>query len=165
MDTESLTSRGRTADPPIDLMDNLPEREQSAVNFLAHRNAQHTTPQPKGSAHHPRSRGVYGRVFHTLRRNWGSSPLARGLLPNAQVIVLPVRIIPSRAGFTPLISRAARLRTDHPRSRGVYTGPIVIYRGQAGSSPLARGLPSVHEFKAGLPGIIPARAGFTPRPE
>lgn len=59
MDTESLTSRGRTADPTIDLMDNLPEREQSAVNFLAHRYAQHTTPQSKGSAHHPRSRGVY----------------------------------------------------------------------------------------------------------
>ena len=50
---------------------------------------------------------------------------------------------------------------DHPRSRGVYT---VVTNGSltnAGSSPLARGLPNDIALTTQIRGIIPARAGFT----
>ena len=51
--------------------------------------------------------------------------------------------------------------TDHPRSRGVYT-PIGGTIGENfGSSPLARGLRCGAPYPRALPGIIPARAGFT----
>ena len=70
-------------------------------------------------------------------------------------------IIPARAGFTPAWSISSPTRSDHPRSRGVYSTRAIWWRRAPGSSPLARGL---------LPGrvggspefrIIPARAGFT----
>ena len=50
---------------------------------------------------------------------------------------------------------------DHPRSRGVYSSALTAVLRTLGSSPLARGL---HDHDANgrvLPGIIPARAGFT----
>ena len=50
---------------------------------------------------------------------------------------------------------------DHPRSRGVYTrvsSPVVS---PMGSSPLARGLPSLADQPEEVVRIIPARAGFT----
>ena len=49
---------------------------------------------------HPRSRGVYkyGRMGIVLR--WGSSPLARGLLPERRRRRPRDWIIPARAGFT-----------------------------------------------------------------
>ena len=50
---------------------------------------------------------------------------------------------------------------DHPRSRGVYEVLTTQGAGHLGSSPLARGLPSVGTAMASTPGIIPARAGFT----
>ena len=50
---------------------------------------------------------------------------------------------------------------DHPRSRGVYVRVTRAVLGDAGSSPLARGLLS-REIQGVLEfGIIPARAGFT----
>ena len=53
---------------------------------------------------------------------------------------------------------------DHPRSRGVYPGAIDSQPSTPGSSPLARGLPVVAFLQAVDQRIIPARAGFTPRP-
>ena len=71
------------------------------------------------------------------------------------------RIIPARAGFTPRVSGGVDTRSDHPRSRGVY--PLLLPRPARGrgSSPLARGLPSVNGAQDCAWGIIPARAGFT----
>ena len=73
-------------------------------------------------------------------------------------------IIPARAGFT--CARAVSLRSprDHPRSRGVYIGTFSYGANDKGSSPLARGLPSVEIGQLREFGIIPARAGFTPPP-
>ena len=90
---------------------------------------------------HPRSRGVYASALAAIFPTCGSSPLARGLhRPHAHG-PLRGRIIPARAGFTLGQAAAHVAQRDHPRSRGVY-----------GSAPghLAR-----------VPGIIPARAGFT----
>ena len=110
---------------------------------------------------HPRSRGVYPHPRRTRCVCAGSSPLARGLLDTGPQQVGADRIIPARAGFTSL-GHARYLRTqDHPRSRGVYCGGPDCPRKEAGSSPLARGLPSYVVPAISGGGIIPARAGFT----
>ena len=49
---------------------------------------------------HPRSRGVYWCQLVVRAAMSGSSPLARGLLGIEQVVQVPARIIPARAGFT-----------------------------------------------------------------
>ena len=91
---------------------------------------------------HPRSRGVYPGPCGPVLRESGSSPLARGLRHT------------ERSGTPP--------RRDHPRSRGVYSALTSPHGASIGSSPLARGLPPPRTGRAGSPGIIPARAGFTP---
>ena len=97
-----------------------------------------TTP---GTPDHPRSRGVYQISMWTKRLMRGSSPLARGLLSTSESDNLALGIIPARAGFTDLHRDAHAWNWDHPRSRGVYTCASAIERRDAGSSPLARGLP------------------------
>ena len=93
----------------------------------------------------------------------GSSPLARGLPKRKSGLYAAGRIIPARAGFTPTGRASPPSSADHPRSRGVYPSSRPTRTPRRGSSPLARGLQII-----GLPepeegGIIPARAGFTPR--
>ena len=110
---------------------------------------------------HPRSRGVYVEVGHTVLRRGGSSPLARGLRhrgPDADGLH---RIIPARAGFTRMYGLAGLNGWDHPRSRGVYQYLSRSAHGIRGSSPLARGLLLPIEARQHRVGIIPARAGFT----
>ena len=93
----------------------------------------------------------------------GSSPLARGLPPSRRHSQCYSRIIPARAGFT--AHRPARVRPgrDHPRSRGVYRHRGSPPAPPAGSSPLARGLPTATATAPNTYRIIPARAGFTLR--
>ena len=74
-----------------------------------------------GGLDHPRSRGVYGQVGVVDSRAQGSSPLARGLPSRARSATRRCRIIPARAGFTTPNDPSAWSRSDHPRSRGVYT--------------------------------------------
>ena len=73
-------------------------------------------------------------------------------------------IIPARAGFTLHRPRDHHHGADHPRSRGVYPVTRATFRSSSGSSPLARGLLRIWDRECYLPGIIPARAGFTPPP-
>ena len=96
-----------------------------------------------------------------MKEAMGSSPLARGLRDGGLEALVPVRIIPARAGFTRPRTSAARAAADHPRSRGVYG--VVLGRGlrHGGSSPLARGLLPVGIANDDEARIIPARAGFT----
>ena len=91
----------------------------------------------------------------------GSSPLARGLRGYHTVNLNHRRIIPARAGFTRMTSRALAWGWDHPRSRGVYLLKYEAPRTPIGSSPLARGLHRSEAVYVGRRGIIPARAGFT----
>ena len=72
------------------------------------------------------------------------------------------RIIPARAGFTPLRRGWRREWWDHPRSRGVYLSQKRRIRSLEGSSPLARGLHGLCGRAGERHRIIPARAGFTP---
>ena len=119
------------------------------------------TPPPWAPWDHPRSRGVYHQERRDLAQRRGSSPLARGLLNPDPTSGLSSRIIPARAGFTPVRTAGSIVAGDHPRSRGVYSrrpAPVTL---RAGSSPLARGLPSSSFTTVSTGGIIPARAGFT----
>ena len=52
------------------------------------------------SKDHPRSRGVYRVRGCACAREWGSSPLARGLPPPPTATAPGTGIIPARAGFT-----------------------------------------------------------------
>ena len=117
--------------------------------------------RPSTRTDHPRSRGVYSSQFHTVNRQEGSSPLARGLLVGAGRQRRPGGIIPARAGFTSRSPSRGRCTGDHPRSRGVYTCISIVTHLFEGSSPLARGL--LERLKGFMTptGIIPARAGFT----
>ena len=110
---------------------------------------------------HPRSRGVYGGDGQDPCRQAGSSPLARGLQACVARVKACIGIIPARAGFTRTRSHRIRGSWDHPRSRGVYGWWLALRITLWGSSPLARGLHVVQMEKNKLPGIIPARAGFT----
>ena len=110
---------------------------------------------------HPRSRGVYEPISRPSATVSGSSPLARGLLDLFDLRPVNNRIIPARAGFTAGALHPARLRPDHPRSRGVYCWCAAPCPPAAGSSPLARGLPAGDSWLAYRVRIIPARAGFT----
>ena len=116
-----------------------------------------------GRADHPRSRGVYARRLHAPVPGGGSSPLARGLPGRPGRRKGNLRIIPARAGFTAGDVRRQGRQGDHPRSRGVYTRAICCPARTLGSSPLARGLQPGHRVSYAALGIIPARAGFTPR--
>ena len=111
---------------------------------------------------HPRSRGVYHPRQGTAGRGRGSSPLARGLQRPASPHARGRRIIPARAGFTRRASAGTAPWQDHPRSRGVYLHPANTQPQPSGSSPLARGLRLRQGRHGRAPGIIPARAGFTP---
>ena len=113
---------------------------------------------------HPRSRGVYPTPSPAGAAARGSSPLARGLHEGGDARPVGARIIPARAGFTTTISGTCAPPMDHPRSRGVYRSRRVMVRAASGSSPLARGLPRIPGVQGDANRIIPARAGFTPRP-
>ena len=96
-----------------------------------------------------------------MRRDYGSSPLARGLLPVNAGVVAICRIIPARAGFTTPAQPPEPTGSDHPRSRGVYSTTGARRPRRPGSSPLTRGLLQVAGVAPAQHRIIPARAGFT----
>ena len=85
------------------------------AGFTAH--WRHTGISP---ADHPRSRGVYTSARSPPTSVLGSSPLARGLRYRPHETGEGGRIIPARAGFTPLPHFPYPHAGDHPRSRGVY---------------------------------------------
>ena len=114
-----------------------------------------------GHMDHPRSRGVYAGIRSAHWRAAGSSPLARGLHARLRVPGRRRRIIPARAGFTDGRGADHLGAGDHPRSRGVYIRDAPDRASDGGSSPLARGLPSLSLPQVVSLGIIPARAGFT----
>ena len=113
------------------------------------------------SRDHPRSRGVYATMRTRAFLGSGSSPLARGLLRRWRPRGPRSRIIPARAGFTRGLGSCCPRRSDHPRSRGVYTAALAAIPSYGGSSPLARGLLRTTRVRVRHRRIIPARAGFT----
>ena len=126
------------------------------------------TPSPasptSSSRDHPRSRGVYYPLPTEADLEKGSSPLARGLPRRREDAHHRPGIIPARAGFTHTAEITGCTYEDHPRSRGVYVDDGAWREMVRGSSPLARGLRCGTTTRSRRFRIIPARAGFTHRP-
>ena len=110
---------------------------------------------------HPRSRGENKAYGGGVSEDKGSSPLARGKPSAGASTPGQVRLIPARAGKTDGGGLTAGAHSAHPRSRGenlhgAHGAPL-----GGGSSPLARGKPSVAVGDIKDVGLIPARAGKT----
>ena len=90
-----------------------------------------------------------------------SPPLSRGIPDTENRRVLRLRITPAFAGNTRLAASALTIRSDHPRSRGEYTGATRTGIRCAGSSSLSRGIPLTRNPKSCYGRIIPALAGNT----
>ena len=110
---------------------------------------------------HPRSRGENRSAgVHSMSAS-GSSPLARGKLMQVISALLPVRLIPARAGKTFTALEKIAFTPAHPRSRGENLSNLGSVLSTSGSSPLARGKRrrKIRDCKSCR--LIPARAGKT----
>ena len=133
---------------------------------------------------HPRIRGEHGRSRHPGRSlpriipayaGSTSSPAAhpssrsdhpriRGEHPGGTPDAAPTRrIIPAYAGSTALDEAWIFFRADHPRIRGEHALALLLWRGEAGSSPHTRGARGGADVDARRRRIIPAYAGSTTR--
>ena len=110
---------------------------------------------------HPRSRGEYPTRWSSMSVRSGSSPLSRGIPSRQNDGHHHVRIIPALAGNTASSPTTGAMSSDHPRSRGEYRSVGHEPALPGGSSPLSRGIPSLHVSVTSPPRIIPALAGNT----
>ena len=94
--------------------------------------------------------------------HFGSSPRVRGKPTMSVLTRLTSRIIPARAGQTPVWKAREHGITDHPRACGANGGARHDAIGQHGSSPRVRGKLRGQQGRVGASRIIPARAGQTP---
>ena len=112
---------------------------------------------------HPRSRGEHATPGALEAAARGSSPLARGTRWCVARQAAHRGLIPARAGNTLMLHESAINIWAHPRSRGEH-GLVEQLQGvRLGSSPLARGTPTVRAPVFRPAGLIPARAGNTHR--
>ena len=111
---------------------------------------------------HPRACGENTGLSQAAARSPGSSPRVRGKPgPHATAKVLE-RLIPARAGKTPMAAGPACSATAHPRACGENFTRTPAVRSPGGSSPRVRGkLQGTNRILLQL-GLIPARAGKTP---
>ncbi len=124
-------------------------------------NTRRYPPGSSASAVHPRWRGEHLMECAACNGGAGSSPLARGTLPEVVEQEPPVRFIPAGAGNTPPCASASSASAVHPRWRGEHishTRRCALY---VGSSPLARGTHLHPGIVSPVPRFIPAGAGNT----
>ena len=91
----------------------------------------------------------------------GSSPLTRGIHPDAILCTNVQRFIPAHAGNTAASSLLLAATKVHPRSRGEYLIAGARYPALIGSSPLTRGILFNYMRSRIKPRFIPAHAGNT----
>ena len=117
-------------------------RPSALDNTSYHTRGTHSEPLPEQPSQYrlPEIRPDARRITFPVTITGGSSPLARGLPFHLFWDDFSLRIIPARAGFTRILLSSLSAVEDHPRSRGVYLGPVERRFGFVGSSPLARGL-------------------------
>ena len=110
---------------------------------------------------HPRACGANTPSLKWCRYRFGSSPRVRGKQPAGDRLLLPLRIIPARAGQTGTSSVRHHRRPDHPRACGANQDVVAMNTNMIGSSPRVRGKrnPKLRLHARGR--IIPARAGQT----
>ena len=114
-----------------------------------------------GARAHPRSRGEHCGSWCFRLSVRGSSPLARGTPQLRYTSQGTPGLIPARAGNTASVCRGWRVMGAHPRSRGEHHSAMIARCTCLGSSPLARGTPSLSRSGTRSCGLIPARAGNT----
>ena len=112
---------------------------------------------------HPRSRGDHADACAAGLVNQGSSPLARGPQFYRREHRRKLGLIPARAGTTLPAGPRRMVCRAHPRSRGDHRKRQSARLKMPGSSPLARGPHAFLFNREKSPGLIPARAGTTPR--
>ena len=114
-------------------------------------------------ADHPRIRGEHGSGPTRRSSSSGSSPHTRGAQSPRHRWSRRGGIIPAYAGSTVLYSRNWTRVQDHPRIRGEHALALLLWRGEAGSSPHTRGAPRAGICMRLSIRIIPAYAGSTCR--
>ena len=92
---------------------------------------------------HPRMRGENGRLYQGIKPLAGSSPHARGKQRVGYCAQFVDGLIPACAGKTPVWSAFSCAREAHPRMRGENSSSPVDDLNPIGSSPHARGKPSL----------------------
>ena len=110
---------------------------------------------------HPRVRGEHTFQDRLGKLGKGSSPRARGARAISLFPRRPRGIIPACAGSTMSIFTRSPASGDHPRVRGEHDRPGLSPLTRMGSSPRARGAPTIAKQRFLAAGIIPACAGST----
>ena len=110
---------------------------------------------------HPRAGGENDMTMNTVARRDGSSPRGRGKPRRRRRRSNRRRLIPARAGKTPVRARAVRDRWAHPRAGGENRRSARGRWSHGGSSPRGRGKPSQRSRALVSRRLIPARAGKT----
>ena len=131
-----------------------------------------SSPLSRGIHQHPQGQRLVRRIIPALAGNttgrgrifakpW-DHPRSRGEYSwNGVVCHDPSRIIPALAGNTGRIRTAVPRCRDHPRSRGEYATRTSRATPSIGSSPLSRGILTIHIDGDPVLRIIPALAGNT----
>ena len=112
---------------------------------------------------HPRACGENHGPACRSRANLGSSPRVRGKLSRCGPSWRARRLIPARAGKTISDGLTAQVAGAHPRACGENLSWPSVMRGMMGSSPRVRGKRVGVERSVHGDGLIPARAGKTPK--
>ena len=115
------------------------------------------------SAAHPRVCGENMTCTERKTASRGSSPRVRGKPVPGFRVLLRRGLIPARAGKTPCCSSRARPWTAHPRACGENAQSHYRRFKEFGSSPRLRGKLGTASIRGSAGGLIPARAGKTPR--
>ncbi len=119
-----------------------------------------STPELKSRAH-PRWRGEHWSWKHAGTEVPGSSPLARGALPDRTGQTEDEGLIPAGAGSTASWDWVVVGFSAHPRWRGEHLQADMRTVKHQGSSPLARGAPASGHAHSQTARLIPAGAGST----
>ncbi len=113
------------------------------------------------SPDHPRACGANREEARVAGRLHGSAPRVRGKLRCSRACAIRARIIPARAGQTPINPAYSSTSSDHPRACGANWFMWIRQYPPSGSSPRVRGKQTVPIHSGHVPRIIPARAGQT----
>ena len=142
--------------------------------FPIHRHARGLIPARAGSTRvssprrprvraHPRPCGEHRNALGLNTERAGSSPPVRGALPHNKKLWDQLGLIPARAGSTYTKLTLCANRRAHPRPCGEHSSAILLFSSCLGSSPPVRGAQGEFMLTILAAGLIPARAGSTPR--